>query len=163
MEVGTEGKLVIAVSEGGSLRGLDVRASEEAFQRISYRTAPLQACAFSAEHSLVASGTSDGVVEIFDIRNTEFQRGAAGISSLVFTKAKNASTLGPQLVVGCDDSGLYETKPVQQDTIQVQREYVGFDLDGPCHARLVGGGPGLVAVSKEGGMLRYPGNLGVRS
>lgn len=29
MEVGTEGKVVIAVSENGTLHGLDVRASEE--------------------------------------------------------------------------------------------------------------------------------------
>ncbi|KAF9327477.1 hypothetical protein BG006_009226, partial [Podila minutissima] len=67
-EVATEGKLVVAVSENGTLYGLDVRASEEAFQRRSYNKAPLRSVAFSEQHSLVASGTSEGVVEVFDIR-----------------------------------------------------------------------------------------------
>ncbi|KAF9954222.1 Proteasomal ATPase-associated factor 1 [Mortierella alpina] len=168
MDVGTEGKVAIVVSENGTLHGVDVRASEEAFQRKSYQGAPLRACAYSAQHSIVASGTSDGVVEIFDIRKTDgvlnrFQRGTAGISSLVFTEPHGSSDHGPQLVVGCDDSGLYETKSLREETIQVQREYVGYDLDGPCHARVVGGGKGLVAISKEGGMLRYSGKLGSRS
>ncbi|KAF9564994.1 hypothetical protein EC968_004293 [Mortierella alpina] len=168
MDVGTEGKVVIAASENGTLYGLDVRASEEAFQRKSYHGAPLRACAYSAQHSIVASGTSDGVVEIFDIRKTDgvlnrFQRGTAGISSLAFTEPYEAPGHGPQLVVGCDDSGLYETKSLREETIQVQREYVGYDLDGPCHARPIGGGRGLVAISKEGGMLRYSGKLGSRS
>ncbi|KAI1313061.1 hypothetical protein EDD11_002698, partial [Mortierella claussenii] len=70
-EVGTEGKLVIAASERGILYGLDVRASEEAFQRRAPNKSPLRACAFSAQHSLVATGTADGVVELFDIRKSE--------------------------------------------------------------------------------------------
>ncbi|KAF9905957.1 Proteasomal ATPase-associated factor 1, partial [Lobosporangium transversale] len=69
-EVGTEGKLVIAASESGFLYGLDVRASEEAFNRKSYNKTPVRACAFSAQHSLIATGTSDGVVELFDIRKS---------------------------------------------------------------------------------------------
>ncbi|KAF9208822.1 hypothetical protein BGZ49_007378 [Haplosporangium sp. Z 27] len=70
-EVGTEGKLVIAATEGGVLYGLDVRASEEVFQRKSYNTTPLRACVFSAHNSLIATGTSEGVVELFDIRKSE--------------------------------------------------------------------------------------------
>ncbi|KAF9123339.1 Proteasomal ATPase-associated factor 1 [Mortierella sp. 14UC] len=70
-EVGTEGKLVIAASENGTLYGLDVRTAEEAFQRKSYNKAPVRSCAYSAQHSLVVSGTSEGVVELFDIRKTE--------------------------------------------------------------------------------------------
>ncbi|KAG0238293.1 Proteasomal ATPase-associated factor 1 [Mortierella sp. GBA43] len=70
-EVGTQGRLVIAASEDGTLFGLDVRASEEAFQKKSYNKAPLRACAFSSRHSLIATGTSEGVVETFDIRKSE--------------------------------------------------------------------------------------------
>ncbi|KAF8929427.1 hypothetical protein BGZ58_008951, partial [Dissophora ornata] len=159
-EVGTEGKLVIAASENGSLYGLDVRASEEAFQRRSYNRSPLRACAFSARSSLIATGTTEGVVEIFDIRKTDqvlnrFQRGSAGISSLVFSAGIDAAEQGPHLIVGGDDSGLYETKSVKGPTIELEREYVGYDLDGPAQARLVAGGPGLVAISKEGGLLRF--------
>ncbi|KAG0300857.1 Proteasomal ATPase-associated factor 1 [Linnemannia gamsii] len=164
-EVGTEGKLVIAASEGGTLYGLDVRASEEAFQRKSYNKAPLRACAYSAQHSLVVSGTSEGVVEIFDIRKTEFQRGTAGISSIVFSSPSSSSLTsgqnGPGLIIGCDDSGLYETQGIQGEAmVQVLREYVGYDLDGPTRARVVGRGPALVAISKEGGLLRFSGTLG---
>ncbi|KAF9396163.1 Proteasomal ATPase-associated factor 1 [Mortierella sp. AD011] len=129
-EVGTEEKLVIAASESGVLYGLDVRAAEEAFRRKSYSTAPLRACAFSAHDSLVATGTSEGVVELFDIRKSD---------------------------------GLYEVKDITEPNVKVQREYVGYDLDGPVHASLVAGGPSLVSVSKEGGLLRFSGNLGVRS
>ncbi|KAF9099477.1 Proteasomal ATPase-associated factor 1 [Mortierella sp. AD031] len=163
-EVGTEGKLVVAAYESGTLYGLDVRASKEAFQRKSYNKAPLRACAYSAQHSLVVSGTSEGVVEIFDIRKTDqvlnrFQRGTAGISSIVLSSASSGQN-GPGLIIGCDDSGVYETQGIQGESIvQVQREYVGFDLDGPARARLVGRGPALVAVSKEGGLLRYSGTL----
>ncbi|KAG0017413.1 Proteasomal ATPase-associated factor 1 [Podila clonocystis] len=121
-EVATEGKLVVAVSENGTLYGLDVRASEEAFQRRSYNKAPLRSVAYSEQHSLVASGTSEGVVEVFDIRKQD---------------------------------GLYETSSVTDALIQVRREYVGYDLDGPCRVRLIGGGPGLVSASKEGGVLRF--------
>ncbi|KAF9297284.1 hypothetical protein BGZ74_009940 [Mortierella antarctica] len=155
-EVATEGKLVVAVSENGTLYGLDVRASEEAFQRRSYNKAPLRSVAFSEQHSLVASGTSEGVVEVFDIRKQDevlsrHQRSTAGISSLVFKRTEDSLSL----VVGCDDSGLYETSSVTDALIQVRREYVGYDLDGPCRVRLVGSGPGLVSASKEGGMLRF--------
>lgn len=60
-----------------------------------------------------------------------------------------------------DDSGVYETKPIQgETTLQVLREYVGYDLDGPARARVVGHGPALVAISKEGGLLRFSGTLG---
>ncbi|KAI8594868.1 WD40-repeat-containing domain protein [Dissophora ornata] len=167
-EVGTEGKLVIAASENGSLYGLDVRASEEAFQRRSYNRSPLRACAFSARSSLIATGTTEGVVEIFDIRKTDqvlnrFQRGSAGISSLVFSAGIDAAEQGPHLIVGGDDSGLYETKSVKGPTIELEREYVGYDLDGPAQARLVAGGPGLVAISKEGGLLRFSSKLGTSS
>ncbi|KAF8932935.1 Proteasomal ATPase-associated factor 1 [Haplosporangium bisporale] len=153
-EFATEGKLVVAVSENGTLYGLDVRASEEAFQRRSYNKAPLRSVAYSEQHSLVASGTSEGVVEVFDIRKQDevlsrHQRSTAGISSLVFKSTEHS------LVVGCDDSGLYETSSVTDDLIQIRREYVGYDLDGPCQVRLVGGGPGLVSASKEGGVLRF--------
>ncbi|KAF9574141.1 hypothetical protein BGW38_008350, partial [Lunasporangiospora selenospora] len=89
------------------------------------------------------------------------QRSMAGISSLVFTDPKDSSENGPQLIVGCDDSGLYETGSTRDNSIQVVREYVGFDLDGPCRARLVAGGPAVVAASKDGGMLKYSANLGV--
>lgn len=58
-------------------------------------------------------------------------------------------------LLNVDDSGLYETSSVTDALIQIRREYVGYDLDGPCHVRLVGGGPGLVSASKEGGMLRF--------
>lgn len=171
-EVATDGKLVIAASESGTLYGLDVRASEEAFRRKSYNKAPLRACAYSAQHSLVVSGTSEGVVEIFDIRKTDqvlnrFQRGTAGIASIVFTAPSSSSSAlssgqnGPGLIIGCDDSGVYETKPIQgETTVQVLREYVGYDLDGPARARVVGHGPALVAISKEGGLLRFSGTLG---
>ncbi|KAF9544288.1 Proteasomal ATPase-associated factor 1 [Mortierella hygrophila] len=171
-EVGTDGKLVIAASENGTLYGLDVRASEEAFQRKSYNKAPLRACAYSAQHSLVVSGTSEGVVEIFDIRKTDqvlnrFQRGTAGISSIVVSAPSSSSSAlssgqnCPGLIIGCDDSGVYETKPIQgETTVQVLREYVGYDLDGPARARVVGHGPALVAISKEGGLLRFSGTLG---
>ncbi|KAF9434866.1 Proteasomal ATPase-associated factor 1 [Entomortierella beljakovae] len=129
-EVGTEGKLVIAGLESGILYGLDVRASEEAFQWKSYNTAPLRACAYSAQHSLLATGTSEGVVEIFDIRKSD---------------------------------GLYETKSMRDSVVNIQREYVGYDLDGPAHGRLIAGGPSLISVSKEGGLLRFPGTLGVQA
>ncbi|KAG0278836.1 Proteasomal ATPase-associated factor 1 [Linnemannia gamsii] len=168
-EVGTEGKLVIAASESGTLYGLDVRASEEAFQRKSYNKAPMRACAYSAQHSLVVSGTSEGVVEIFDIRKSDqvlnrFQRGTAGISSIVFSGSSSslaAGQNGPGLIIGCDDSGVYETQQIQgETTVQLLREYVGYDLDGPARVRVVGGGPALVAISKEGGLLRFSGALG---
>ncbi|KAF9417670.1 hypothetical protein BGZ94_009905 [Podila epigama] len=156
-EVATEGKVVMAVSENGVLYGVDVCASEEIFQRRSYNKAPQRAVAFSDQHSLVATGTSEGVVEVFDLRKQDeilsrHQRSTAGISSLVF---KNTADNGLLLVVGSDDSGLYETTSVTDAEIRVRREYVGYDLDGPCQARLVGGGPGLVSASKEGGLLRF--------
>ncbi|KAG0362395.1 Proteasomal ATPase-associated factor 1 [Gamsiella multidivaricata] len=167
-EVGTEGKLVIAASENGMLYGLDVRASEEAFQWKSFNKAPVRSCLFSAEHSLIVTGTSEGVVEVFDIRQSEqvlsrFQRGSAGISSLALSAPKDSVGQGPHLLVGCDDSGLYETKSLRDPRIEIEREYVGYDLDGPAHIRVVAGGHGVVAISKEGGLLRFSGNLGLSS
>ena len=132
-----------------------------------------------------------------------FQRGSAGISSLVFSAGIDGAEQGPHLIVGggkfrtaaddahllyaisiivflacrsnglivffcyagtiIDDSGLYETKSVRDPTIKIEREYVGYDLDGPAKARLVAGGPALVAISKEGGILRFSSNLGISS
>ncbi|KAF9931544.1 hypothetical protein BGZ65_004856 [Modicella reniformis] len=88
-----------------------------------------------------------------------FQRSSAGISSLVFRVPKDSANQEPHLIVGCEDSGMYETKSMEDSTVQVAREYVGFDLDGPAHARPIAGGPALVGVSKEGGLLRFSGSV----
>ncbi|KAK3811991.1 MAG: WD40-repeat-containing domain protein [Benniella sp.] len=167
-EVGTEGKLTIAAAEDGMSYGFDVRASEEVFRMRSCNKASVRACTFSSQLSLIATGTSEGVVETFDIRKVDqvvsrFQRSSAGISSLGFNIPKDSVSQEPHLIIGCDDSGLYEAKSIRDTTAEIVREYVGFDLDGPAHARAVAGGPAVVAISKEGGLLRFPGNLGVRS
>ncbi|KAG0237740.1 hypothetical protein BGW42_000146 [Actinomortierella wolfii] len=155
-EVGTDGKLVIAACEDGTVRGIDVRATEEVVVRPSYNKAPVRACAYSAQEHLVAFGTSEGVVEVFDIRQqgqviNRHQRVTAGISSLAFGPYKDD---GSHLYIGTDDSGLYETTAAKNEHISVVREYVGFDLDGPCRATVVGHGPGLLYGTKEGGLLR---------
>ncbi|KAG0054833.1 hypothetical protein BGZ83_010285 [Gryganskiella cystojenkinii] len=98
--------------------GLDLRASEEAFQGRSYNRAQIRSCVYSAQHSLVATRASEGVVELFDIRK----------GNLIFIEAKDAPGEGPRLIVGCD-SVFYETKFAG---VQIRREYVGYDLDGPC-------------------------------
>ncbi|KAG0244567.1 Cofactor of BRCA1 [Actinomortierella wolfii] len=155
-EVGTDGKLVIAACEDGTVRGIDVRATEEVVVRPSYNKAPVRACAYSAQEHLVAFGTSEGVVEVFDIRQqgqviNRHQRVTAGISSLAFGPYKDD---GSHLYIGTDDSGMYETTAAKNEHISVVREYVGFDLDGPCRATVVGHGPGLLYGTKEGGLLR---------
>ncbi|KAF9973854.1 hypothetical protein BGZ73_002884, partial [Actinomortierella ambigua] len=157
-EVGTDGKLVIAACEDGTLHGIDVRASEETILRSSYNKAPVRACAYSSQEHLIAFGTSEGVVEVFDLRQqsqivNRHQRATAGISSLVFGPL-GAENEGSHLYIGTDDSGLYETTAAKKDHISVVREYVGFDLDGPCHARVLGHGPGVLYGAKEGGLLR---------
>lgn len=82
-----------------------------------------------------------------------------GLSSILIERLINLSFIG--ILVFIEDSGLYETKFIREPNVQVEREYVGFDLDGPAHARPVAGGPAVVAVSKEGGLLRFPEHLGV--
>ncbi|KAF9895678.1 hypothetical protein BX616_009086 [Lobosporangium transversale] len=85
-----------------------------------------------------------------------FQHSSAGISSLIFGPSIDSLEHGgPRLIVGSDDSALYEIRSVRESIVQVEREYVGYDLDGPAHARLVGGGPAVIAVAKEGGLLRF--------
>ncbi|KAG0270513.1 Cofactor of BRCA1 [Actinomortierella ambigua] len=157
-EFGTDGKLVIAACEDGALHGIDVRATEEVILRSSYNKAPVRACAYSAREHLIAFGTSEGVVEVFDLRQQDqivsrHQRATAGISSLAFGPLGDKND-GSHLFIGTDDSGLYETTAAKKDSISVVREYVGFDLDGPCRARVVGHGPGVLYGTKEGGLLR---------
>lgn len=87
--------------------------------------------------------------------------GGGGIPSLSYVLLRwyfpffNTSISHHFALLNVDDSGLYETSSVTDALIQVRREYVGYDLDGPCRVRLVGGGPGLVSASKEGGILRF--------
>ncbi|GES94648.1 proteasomal ATPase-associated factor 1-like [Rhizophagus clarus] len=71
---------------------------EEAFTTKSYRNVPLHSCAYSPKHNLVAVGSAEGVIEVFDIRNIKdlfaIQRNDSTIYDLVFIEETGDLLIG---------------------------------------------------------------------
>ncbi|KAL5483610.1 hypothetical protein ACEPAI_8842 [Sanghuangporus weigelae] len=116
-EVGTADKHVFLALQNGDLECIDLGAKASIFHSSSMqnyeRHGPLMSIAYDSSSSLVATGSSSGVVTMFDTRQLNaplcaFQRNSAGIEGLGFVRAPNAGSAeeysgDPDLAVATSD------------------------------------------------------------
>ncbi|GES94646.1 proteasomal ATPase-associated factor 1-like [Rhizophagus clarus] len=153
-EVATDDKLVICVLEDGNIKGIDLMSKEEAFTTKSYRNVPLHSCAYSPKHNLVAVGSAEGVIEVFDIRNIKdlfaIQRNDSTIYDLVFIEETG------DLLIGQGDGSAFQIPTVLTSNIsQASQEFIGFDMDPIYSIREINNGKFIYAAGRDGSLRRF--------
>ncbi|KAK9728995.1 hypothetical protein K7432_000632 [Basidiobolus ranarum] len=129
-EVETVDKLLALALQSGSVRGVDLGSKDEIFKVYSHGHAPVKSTALCSSKNLLALGTANGIVEIFDLRNTKqqaamFRRNDASIEVLDFIDDGDK----PGLLVGTADGMCSQYDISSYEQIHAAIEYAGSDLD----------------------------------
>ncbi|KAJ7932784.1 WD40-repeat-containing domain protein [Mycena leptocephala] len=126
-EVETGGKLLFAFDLG----------ARSAVYASTPGASSLTAIVYAPEHSLLATGSSTGIVEIFDTRSlgtplTSFTRGEAGVADLEVAED------GQTLLVSTDDGLPFVARITANEPARVEAELIGADCDPVRSIRIVG-------------------------
>lgn len=165
-EVDTEGKIVWAACEDGTLRSWDLGSKEAAFGARPSGAAPLTCVTYSAAQNLVVCGSNNGEISLFDVRKMSaenstpvfmFRRNTAAISSVGLLSAPE-----PGLLVSTKDGQAYVVaKPgelAEGVLPHVRNELVGPDIEAVnCAVAFTGDGraPEVYAGAKDGIVRKY--------
>ncbi|ORX99774.1 WD40 repeat-like protein [Basidiobolus meristosporus CBS 931.73] len=154
-EVETVDKLLALALQSGSVRGVDLGSKAEILKVFSHGYAPVKSTALCSSKNLLALGTANGVVEIFDLRNTKqraamFRRNDAGIEALEFLDDGDE----PGLLVGTADGMCSQYNISSYDQIHAVTEYVGSDLDAIRGIRKLPSGR-LFTGARDGFVRKY--------
>ena len=127
-EVETPGKVVFAALQNGSFEVFDL-GTKNSVRNYKVGERALNAISYSAAHDLLVTGSTDGVVTVFDTRQlspplTSFARNQASIEGLGI-RGYAAET---EAVIVTED-GLAYVAGVRPDGPQVHTELVGPDCD----------------------------------
>ncbi|KAJ1917316.1 hypothetical protein H4219_003275 [Mycoemilia scoparia] len=134
----TQEKLFIAGSADGTIQIYDILGKKRAITSYSNTLQEVTAVAYLPASGLYASGTSNGAVEIWDIRSHAtplfcFQRNDSKITDLSLSKGIEGHE--PTCFVATADGGFYKTSELSSENdIQVVEEFIGPDLD--CITRI---------------------------
>ncbi|KAJ7718962.1 WD40-repeat-containing domain protein [Mycena maculata] len=126
-EVETSGKLLFCALQTKSFEAFDLGARAPVYTSTP-GASPLTAIAYAPEHSLLATGSSTGVVEVFDTRALgaplmAFTRGDAGVADISFTN-------DPQMLLVSTDDGLpFVAQIAAGEHTRVAAELIGADCD----------------------------------
>ncbi|KAJ6606014.1 WD40-repeat-containing domain protein [Mycena vulgaris] len=135
-EVETGGKLLFCALQTKYFEAFDLGARTPVYTS-SPGAAPLTSIAYAPEHNLLATGSSAGVVDVFDTRALgvpmmTFTRGDAGVADLRFTLD------GQALLVSTDDGLPFIARTAAAEPARVGAEIVGTDCDPVRGIRIVG-------------------------
>lgn len=127
-EVETTGKVVFAALQDGSFEVFDL-GTKNSIHKYRVGKQALNAISYSAAHDLLVTGSTKGVVTVFDTRQlssplTAFARNRASIEGLGI----RGCTADTEVVVIAED-GLPYVAGVRPDGPQVHTELVGSDCD----------------------------------
>ncbi|KAF7359041.1 WD40 repeat-like protein [Mycena sanguinolenta] len=105
-EVETAGKLLFCALQNKSFEAFDLGTRSAIYQSIP-GASPLTTISYAPNHNLLATGSSKGLVEVFDTRAlgtplTSFTRGEAGVADLNF--GEDGQTLLARIVIQCGGS-----------------------------------------------------------
>ncbi|KAJ7142104.1 WD40-repeat-containing domain protein [Mycena crocata] len=147
-EVDTGDKLLFCALQNKTFEAFDLGTRAPVYTS-SPGAAPLTSIAYVPEHSLLATGSAAGVVEVFDTRAlgvpvASFTRGEAGVADLRFAGD------GKTLVVSTDDGLPFVARIADP---QVEAELVGADCDPVRSIRVVG--RELWSAADDGIVRRY--------
>lgn len=127
-EVETTGKVVFAALQNGSFEVFDI-GTKNSVHNYGVGKRALNAISYSAVHDLLVTGSTDGVVTVFDTRQlssplTSFARNRASIEGLGII----GYTTETEVVIVAED-GLPYVAGVRPDGPQVHTELIGSDCD----------------------------------
>jgi proteasomal ATPase-associated factor 1 len=150
-EVETTGRVVFAALQNGSFEVFDL-GSKNPIHKYEVGKRPLSAISYSAAHDLLVTGSTDGVVTVFDTRQlstplTSFARNRASIEGLGI----RGSTAETEVVVTTED-GLPYVAGVRPDGPQVHTELIGSDCDAARVMRVVENG--AIWTAGDDGVVR---------
>jgi len=159
-EVETQDKVVFCALQDGSFEAFDLGTKRPVYQSFSGtgRRSALYSITYSSSHNLLATGSVDGVVTLFDTRSlstplTSFSRNTACIDDLAFTDTGNSADDVGLVVVSGD--GLPYVASVRPEGPGVLAELVSGDCDGVRVVR-VGAEGEIWTAADDGVVRRYP-------
>ncbi|CAL1716002.1 unnamed protein product [Somion occarium] len=161
-EVDTADKMVFCALQDGSFEVFDLGTKLSVFHSKPPKgSTSLSSIAYSPSASLLATGSSTGVINVYDTRAMDaplatFSRNSASIEDLVFLSAQGGSV---SLVVGTDD-GLPYIADVRPEGPAVHAELVGPDCDAVRCVR-VGAQAGEVWTAGDDGIVRQYEGAGI--
>ncbi|KAJ6500847.1 WD40-repeat-containing domain protein [Mycena sanguinolenta] len=135
-EVETEGKLLFCALQNKSFEAFDLGARSAIYQSTP-GASPLTAISYAPHRSLLATGSSKGLIEVFDTRAlgtplTSFTRGEAGVADLSFGED------GQTLLVSTEDGLPFVARVSATEPARVEAELVGTDCDPVRRIRVAG-------------------------
>ncbi|KAL1920475.1 uncharacterized protein VTP21DRAFT_852 [Calcarisporiella thermophila] len=131
-EVETQDKLVVAALDDGSLRGIDLASKDEIFNlNASQLSVPLISCSYASELNLIATGSAEGIITVYDVRNLNsalltFQRSEFPIYDIHFMDEDGFPSL---LVAEGGGSAFRTSSLLDASNLRSVQEFTGFDMD----------------------------------
>ncbi|KAI0346185.1 WD40 repeat-like protein [Trametopsis cervina] len=162
-EVETADKIVYCALANGTFEVFDLGAKLSVYHSSAgaFTSSPLESITYSATHSLLATGSANGIVTVYDTRSidaplAQFKRNGASIEDLAFVPGSDGGDIG--LGVATSD-GLPYIANVRPEGPSVRAELIGTDCDG---VRCVKAGPeGTVWTASDDGIVRRYGRVSV--
>jgi len=163
-EVSTSNKMVLAALSDGYLQAFDLGTKNEIF-RTPKSDGQATSCAYQRERDVIAVGNEHGVIELYDVKNTDspilrFQRDENPVQQLAFKLNDNGEIT---LCVATADGSLFETSPLEAILTSlkadIEVEYTGYDVDAIYSMRVtskgIAGLKGIVCAGRDGFIRRY--------
>lgn len=152
-EIETTGKVVFAALQNGSFEVFDL-GTKNSVHKYEVGKRALNAISYSAPQDLLATGSTDGVVTVFDTRQlsaplTSFTRNRASIEDLGIRE----HTMEGEVVVVTED-GLPYVAGIRPDGPQVHTELIGSDCDVVRMVRVAENG-GIWTAGDDGVVRKY--------
>lgn len=160
-EVETADKVVYAALANGAFEVFDLNTKTSVhYHEPSTRGASsLESIAYSPTHGLLATGSLNGTVVVYDTRSlgtplTSFKRNGASVEDLAFLPSASSGDVG--LAIATSD-GLPYVANVRPEGPSVRAELIGTDCDGVRCVRV--GSEGMMWTAGDDGVVRQYGGL----
>ncbi|KAI8880412.1 WD40 repeat-like protein [Backusella circina FSU 941] len=131
VEVETADKMVLVALNDGTVHGIHLGTKKELF-KTQAASASLTSISYEPETGLLATGDKQGQVALFSLfKDTSepflrWKRNSHAVTSLLFRHNKDN---GPILCVSNADGSIYETNALTDNSICIEAEYTGNELE----------------------------------
>lgn len=160
-EVDTSDKIVFCATQDGSIQAFDLGSKLSVFRTDSTHGSPaLQSITYSPSSSLLATGSSKGVITVYDTRALQtpmisFSRNTASIEDLAFlTPSADNASAEVALAVATED-GLPFISGVRPEGPYVKAELVGSDCEAIRCVRVRAGSTEVWTAGDDGVVRIY--------
>jgi proteasomal ATPase-associated factor 1 len=143
-EVGIANQVIFAALEDGTFTAFDLRSGRSMF-RSPTRGPGLSAIAYSSKDNMIATGSTNGVISIWDTRAletgtvTSFMRNSSAIEDIAFVDLTSQSGAGTGVTIAAADALPYVASVLPEGP-HVVAELLGVDCERVAHVRVQGVG-----------------------